>query len=31
MIEDIQGIENYNKGKLMDGLIKYYVGDTWTD
>jgi len=31
MIIDIKGIEEYKTGQLMDGMIKYKVGDTWSD
>jgi len=31
MIMDVKNIENYVEGKLMDGKIKYKVGDSWSD
>jgi hypothetical protein len=31
MIVGVMDIENYDTGKLMDGKIKYKVGDSWTD
>jgi hypothetical protein len=31
MIIDIKDIEDYKIGQLMDGMIKYKVGDTWSD
>ena len=31
MITDVANIENYKLGQLMDGMIKYQVGDLWTE
>ena len=31
MVEDIKDIENYELGKLMNGKIKYKVGDSWSE
>ena len=31
MLHDVKGIDIYEKGKLIGGIIQYIVGDGWSD